>query len=130
MTLDGQRSVLIVDRSEETREVLRTALERRGLRTFSAGQAAPGLKLAQQHHPDLTVLDLELDNASPESLSAPFAEQSRTDHTPLLMLGSARRTQAGVLRGEFVSKPYHYGPLICRIERLLDTVSSDAARNV
>ena len=30
--MNGQRSVLIVDQSEETREVLQTALERRGVR--------------------------------------------------------------------------------------------------
>lgn len=34
--LASQRSVLVVDRSEETREVLRTALERRGVRILEA----------------------------------------------------------------------------------------------
>jgi len=120
--LDRQRSVLIVDHSEETREVLQTALQRRGLQTFSASRAGPGLELARRHHPDLIVLDLELDQANPEDLSAPFAEQSRTDHTALVMLGTVRRDRAGMPEGEFVAKPYHYGPLIRRIEELLDTM--------
>lgn len=129
VSLDDPRSVLIVDHSEETREVLRTALERRGLRTFVASRAGAGLELARRHRPDLIVLDLELDDSGPENLSAPFAEQSRTGHTPLVMLGSLRRNLEAVPHGEFVAKPYHYGPLIRRIEELLDTTPRALARS-
>jgi len=125
-TLDTQRSVLIVDHSEETREVLETALKRRGVRILSADRASAGLELARRHHPDLIVLDLELDDANPESLCE-FADHSRTP-PPLVMLGSIRRGQTGLPDGEFVAKPYHYGPLIRRIEELLDTTSKPLAR--
>ncbi len=135
VTLHGQRSVLIVDHSEETREVLQTALERRGLRTFSASRAAPGLELARRHHPDLIVLDLELfdqdqnqDDSDPSDVSAPFAEHFRVDRTPLVMLGSVRRAAAEIPDGEFVAKPYHYGPLIRKIEELLAATSHRFAR--
>ncbi len=119
--MDDQRSVLIVDDSEETREVLQTALERRGMRTFSASRAGRGLELARRHHPDLIVLDLELAPSGPDDLSIPFAEQSRADHTRLVMLGSVRRDREGLPEGEFVAKPYHYGPLIRKIEQLLNS---------
>lgn len=127
-TLDSRRSVLIVDHSEETREVLQTALERRGLRTFAASRAVAGLELARRHHPDLIVLDLELDDSSPAELCAPFAEQSRMEHTPLVILGSVRRDRADLPDGEFVAKPYHYGPLIRKIEELLDTTPRTLSR--
>jgi CheY-like chemotaxis protein len=117
--LDRQRSVLIVDSSDETQEVLQTALERRGVRILSARRAARGLELARQHHPDLIVLDLEMEGPGPENLSAPFAEESRMGQTPLVLLGTLRR-QSPLPEGEFVSKPYHYGPLIRRIEELLE----------
>ena len=58
VALNRQRSVLIVDRSEETREVLQTVLERRGERTLAASRAVKGLELARRHRPDLVVLDL------------------------------------------------------------------------
>ena len=125
----GQRSVLIVDHSQETREVLQTALERRGLRTFAASRATSGLELARRHHPDLIVLDLEMDDSGPGHLSAPFAEQSRANHTPLVMLGSVRRDLNGLPDGEFVAKPYHYGPLIRKIEKILDTAPQTRARS-
>ncbi len=116
--MDGRRSVLIVDASDETRVVLQTALERRGVRTMAASQAKQGLALAQRHHPDLIVLDLEIDPSGPEEVAAPFAEQSRTDHACLVLLGSVRRRQP-LARGEYVAKPYHYAPLIRRIEEIL-----------
>ena len=128
-TLDGQRCVLIVDRSEETREVLQTALERRGWRIFLASRADCGLELARRHQPDLIVLDLELDDSRPEDFLAPLPEGPRTDHTPLVMLGSIRRDRRRLPNGEFVSKPYHYGPLIRRIEELLQETPGVLARS-
>jgi len=131
--LKSQPSVLIVDSSEETCEVLRTALERRGVRILAAHRARQGLELARTHHPDLIVLDLEIDGVgadeadragmvpagAPPDVSAPFAEQSRADRAGLVLLGSVRRPGGA----EFVAKPYHYGPLIRRIEELLDSGS-------
>ena len=118
--MDKQNSVLIVDGSESTREVLCTALGRRGMRVFSTDRAAASLDLARRHHPDLIVLDLELDGSSDEDLLGPLAEQARADHAPLVMLGSVRRGERRPTTGEYVAKPYHYGPLIRRIEELLD----------
>jgi len=116
--LDERQSVLIVDPSEETREVLQTALERRGVRIFSANRAKQGLELARRHHPDLIVLDLELDDTAEDHCDR-FAEQSHVNHTPMVMLGTVRRNKNELPYGEFVAKPYHYGPLIRRIEELL-----------
>src|SRR3990172_8707081 len=118
--LVSERSVLIVDGSEENREVLTAALERRGCKILSASRAERGLELAQRHRPDVIVLDLELSKTSPEELCAPFARQSEVFPTHLVVLGSMRRCQGGQLSGEFVAKPYHYGPLIRRIEQLLE----------
>jgi two-component system phosphate regulon response regulator PhoB len=112
--------VLIVDQSEDAREVLKTALERQGMQVLLAGRAGPGLELARRHHPDLIVLDMELDDSDPDGLCAPFAEQSNIDSAPLVMLGKVSRGRRRPAAGEFVAKPYHYGPLIRRIEELLD----------
>ena len=119
--LASQRNVLIVDRCEETREVLRTALERRGLRIFTTPRRRQGLELARQHHLDLIVLDLELDCADGEESAAPLVQQSEKDCTPLMVLGTVRRQSPPLPGREFVAKPYHYGPLIRKIEELLST---------
>ena len=124
-----KRSVLIVDRSEETREVLKTALERRGVRTFSASRAGRGLELAREHRPDLIVLDLETEGPSLREECIPFAAQSQANRTPLVLLGSIRRDLSSLPAGEFVPKPYHYGPLIRRIEELLNAAGPAVARS-
>ncbi len=124
-----KRSVLIVDRSEETREVLKTVLERRGLRTLAAGEARRGLELAREHHPDLIVLDLEVDQSPPAEVCGPFSEQAEVDQTPLVLLGSCRRSLFGERCGEFVSKPYHFGPLVRKIEQLLEATGRPPARS-
>jgi CheY-like chemotaxis protein len=121
--MDDQRSVLIVDRSEETREVLQTVLERHGVRTLSAGHSAAGLELARQHHPDLIVLDLELDDvdrcAAELAADWPQNTPARQYQPHLVLLGNLRRWRDRAQGGEFVPKPYHYGPLIRKIEELL-----------
>jgi DNA-binding response OmpR family regulator len=92
------------------------------------------LELARRHRPDLIVLDLEPEDSDPNGLSARFAQQSRRDQTRLIMLGSLRRDHlrrcpADLPEGEFVPKPYHYGPLIRRIEELLGTTPQAPARS-
>ena len=128
-TLFSEPSVLIVDRSTETREVLKTALERRGWRILAASRAQRGLELAKQHHPDLIVLDPEASGSDPEAICAPFAEEAEASHTPLVVLGSGRGGPRGLVHGEFISKPYHYGPLIRRIEELLGATGRAGARS-
>jgi DNA-binding NarL/FixJ family response regulator len=131
VAMNSHPSVLIVDRSEETREVLQTALERRGVKILSAGRAASGIRLAQEHQPDLIVLDLETDDASDcltknwESLGSEKSTQNANSAQPhpyqprLVLLGKMRGCGCSVPGGEFVSKPYHFGPLIRKIEEML-----------
>ena len=114
----SKRSVLIVDPLDESREVLRTALERRGLTIFEASRADQGLKLAEQLDPDLIVLDLELE-AGAGLIAGDLEKQSRARKRPIIMLGAARRTGSLHPGAEFVAKPYHYGPLIRKIEQLV-----------
>ncbi len=111
------RSVLIVDRSSDSRQVLRAALERRGLTILEADRADEGLTLARRHKPNLIVLDLEVDAGSFDSLPAEYEQATRAEHTPLVLLGNVRRTTGDVC--QFVSKPYHYAPLVRKIEELV-----------
>ena len=113
-------SVLIVDNSRESREVLRTALERRGLQTWGAEGPEHGLALARRYHPDLIVLDLEASPADGDMAAKDFQQATGSPETPLIVLGTARRQTAGVT-GEFVAKPYHYAPLVHKIEQLLES---------
>jgi CheY-like chemotaxis protein len=113
-------SVMIVDASRESREVLRVLLERSGARTIEAESPEQALRLADQCRPDLIVMDAESD---PSPTSEPTNElryaASRSD-TPIVILGKVRQLQPPAEPGQIVAKPYHYGALIRKIDVLLD----------
>jgi CheY-like chemotaxis protein len=117
--LFSKPSVLIVDESAETREVLRTALAPSGTKIWEAARADEGLELARRHHPSVIVLDLEIADKASATIQAGFLA-AETSQAPIVLLGSARRGTQDFPSGQFVAKPYHYGPLIRKIERLLD----------
>ena len=114
-----QRSVLIIDHSADTRQVLRTALERRGVLIFEAKRAETGLKLTRRHHPALVVLDLETLPPGEESVREGLDTETENSRIPLVVLGNVRRSEALLPHQSVVQKPYHYGPLIRKIEQLL-----------
>jgi len=115
-------SVLIVDSSADNREVLRTALTRRGMTIFEAEAAGEGLELARLHHPDVILLDLEADPAERETVREQFAAEANGHAGQLIVVGKLRRDtvrHAPVFAGgHVISKPYHFAPLIHTIERM------------
>ena len=118
-------SVLIVDRSEESRDVLRTILENRGVNILEARQGAEGLELLREAHPSLVVLDLEVDQGNPAGLRGAFEDESLRNKTPLVLLGRVKGANRSEDAGNppevphIIEKPYHYEPLIRTIEQLL-----------
>lgn len=116
-----RRRVLIVDRSEESREVLRTVLERRGLDIFEATEARQGLELARKHRPEVVVLDEESESANDE-LRGEYDAASGS----LVVIGSVRRPE-GDARHRYVAKPYHFGPLIQAIEQMAQSCGQHTA---
>jgi CheY-like chemotaxis protein len=110
-------SVLIVDESADNREVLRTALARRGIGTMEAQNTAEGLQLACEHKPDVIVLDLEEKGQEGAVAGRRFAEAASGSGSQLIVLGKVRRGTV-FTGGHVIRKPYHFAPLIHTIERL------------
>jgi DNA-binding response OmpR family regulator len=114
-----RRRVLIVDASPESREVLRTLLELRGAATLEADRPDEAVRLADLFRPNLILLDAECDRSlSGEPMRALHEAASRS-HTPIVILGKLRKPHGPMETGQFVTKPYHYGPLIRKIESML-----------
>ncbi len=119
--------VLVVDPAEETQEVLRFALESRGLRILQARAAAQAVDLAREHRPDVIVLDLEIEtdelqaDGGPPQWSETIRAQAGAAETHVILLGTLR--QARRSGEELMAKPYHYAPLIQRIEAILESRS-------
>jgi CheY-like chemotaxis protein len=111
--------VLVVDRSSESREVLRALLERRGATAIEAPRPEDALQLARLHRPDLIVLDAESDWSRTGQPMAELQAAARDNDTPIVILGNLRRRKGDHFPGDFLPKPYHYPALLRRIEELL-----------
>ena len=111
--------VLVVDQLDTTHEVLSTMLERRGVSILQARRAGAGLELARRHHPDVIVLDVDDSTDCDDGPCARLQREAQLQETSIVLLGSTRGSEQPD-GAEFVRKPYHYGPLIRRIEALLE----------
>lgn len=111
--------VLIVDHSPESREVLRTALEREGAQALEAAHPSEAALLSRRTRPDLIVLDLDSDPSEGQQAARELSERADLRDTPIVVLGAVNQESTWTSGGEFVPKPYHYGPLLRRIESML-----------
>jgi DNA-binding response OmpR family regulator len=115
--LVSNQRVLIVDPSVDSREVIRTALERRGVAVFEADNVQVGAELARQCRPDLVVVDGEMDGSTAR-LNETTPVDDLAGVVPRVVLGMVRRTNN---EDRFLAKPYQYATLIRTIEELLGT---------
>jgi len=118
-------SVLLVEPSPETREVLATILQMRGLRIFEADEPRRGLELAREERPDVIVLDFD-QPAVDDRLQIELSAETRQPHGGLIVLGTIRPDQLATAN-RFIAKPFHYGPLVQTIERLVGQAPGKAA---
>ena len=123
--------VLIVDQSRDSREVLRTALARRGVQTYETSHARTGLELAQRYQPDVIVVDLEAfwpnQDADASTVCRQFDSGSARHRASLVFLGEARGDNRPLPTARFIRKPYHYAPLIRTILECLQAKTPEAS---
>ena len=60
MTGEQKQHILVVDDSEDMRDLLQRLLERAGYRVVLAADGQASLTQAKRHHPDLVLMDLSL----------------------------------------------------------------------
>lgn len=116
-TASDSPSVLLVESSPETREVLSIILQLRGLRIIEAEEPRRGLELAREEKPDVIVLDFD-QHAVDESVQNEFAAETRQPYDGLIVMGTIPPNRESA-KNRFIAKPFHYGPLVQTIERLV-----------
>ena len=110
--------VVIVDESPDSREVLHTLLENRGVMSVEVSEPRAGLEMLHKYHPSVLVLDRD-SAAGDVQLQVELQSAAREHETALVVLGKARGYLDCLPDGQVIAKPYHYGPLLRTIERLL-----------
>ena len=101
------------------REVLRLLLERRGARTIEAERVEEAVGLANRCHPDLIVFDAECDRSTGGDATSNLREVADRNDCPIVILGKVHELLGDWAADQIVAKPYHYEPLIRKINSLL-----------
>jgi two-component system, cell cycle response regulator DivK len=83
-----QPLVLIVDDNEKNRRLTRDVLGAAGFRTLEAASGAEGLALADEHLPDVILMDLRLPDMDGADAARALAKAARTSSIPVLALSS------------------------------------------
>ncbi|MDQ1494242.1 MAG: hypothetical protein QOG69_725 [Actinomycetota bacterium] len=120
--------VLVVDDNLANIQLLVSLLERAGLRQISsATDAATGLRLAEEIHPDVILLDLHMPKMDGYAvLEALTASSTETNYLPVLVL-TADTTKDAVNRAlllgarDFLTKPFDATEVVLRVRNLLET---------
>lgn len=114
------RTVLVVEDSPETQDLIATYLEHQGLRVLRAANGAELTAHVAQGRPDLVLLDINL----PDCDGLALAEQLRLGETVPLIFVTGRDSPtdriAGLSHGgDYVTKPVDLLELLIRIRNLL-----------
>jgi two-component system, cell cycle response regulator DivK len=120
----GQQQILVVDDSEDMRTMLGRLVERAGYRVLFAEDGRASLIQAQQHHPDLILMDLSLPDMDGWEAVIRLREMEAFRTTPIIAVtahvSSADQERAlAVGCTVHIGKPFKTGLLLQSIHHLL-----------
>ena len=114
--------LLVVDDEPSIRELLTASLRFAGFEVFPAADGAEALRLADQHRPDLVVLDVMMPDMDGFTVTRKLRERGR--EVPVLFL-TARDETSDKVQGltvggdDYVTKPFSLEEVVARIRAVL-----------
>ena len=115
-----KKKVLIVDDTKDILLVVSRRLESWGYEPFTAESGEEGLRIADEHLPDLVLLDIMMPKMKGRDVCARLKSNPRTQHIPVIFLtalGLADHIKAGLDLGadDYIVKPFEPAQLKERI---------------
>lgn len=83
-----QPTILIVEDEKEIRTILAQKLQKERFRTLEAGDGEEGLRVAEQHRPDLILLDLVMPNVDGMTMLRELRRTSWGATLPVIILSN------------------------------------------
>ena len=109
--------ILVIDDDIGIRDLARHVLTAQGFRTISADNGARGMRLFEEHKPEIVMLDLIMPEQNGFEVCTALRRSPHGKHTPILVITSLddvesidRAYQVGAT--DFVTKPFNW-PLLC-----------------
>jgi two-component system cell cycle response regulator DivK len=119
------KTVLIVEDNELNMKLFHDLLEAHGYRTFQARTGPEALKLAQEHRPDLILMDIQLPEISGLQVTQQIKKDKSLASIPVIavtafaMKGDEERIRAGGCEG-YIAKPISVVDFLEKVKRYLD----------
>lgn len=118
-------TVLVIDDSEENRILLKSQLELEGYRIIQANGGRQGLEMAQEHDPEIILLDVMMPDMNGFEVCRLLKADPATHLIPVIMVTALREVEArieGKKAGadEFLSRPHNRQELVVRVRTLVE----------
>lgn len=116
--------ILIVDDSDDTREMMAKLLELEMFTVFTAEDGSAGLRVAAEQQPNLIITDINMPNMNGIEMIKHLRKQPGIEQVPIMAItaygnGVANEAlEAGANRA--ATKPIQFSALIVEIRKLLD----------
>ena len=120
------KTILVIEDEAQTRKVLLNCLKFEGFKAIGADNGRTGLKLAQQHHPDLIVCDIMMPEINGYDVLSILRQKISTLAIPVIFL-TAKVSMFDLRLGmdlgaeDYLTKP-------CNIERFLTAITARLRR--
>lgn len=119
------KTVLIVEDNELNMKLFHDLLEAHGYATLQARTGSEALTLAQEHEPDLILMDIQLPEISGLQVTQELKKNSALADIPVIavtafaMKGDEERIRAGGCE-DYIAKPISVADFLEKVKRYLD----------
>lgn len=121
---DKSRTILYVEDNLDNRNLVKRVLEAAGYQFIGTDNAADGIALAQLHHPDLILVDINLPEVDGLTMTQELKADAQFEKIPIIaitanvMRGDRERTLAAGC-DDYIQKPIDVDQLPRQIARFL-----------
>jgi len=119
-----QKKILVIEDNHQNREVVSRMLDHGGYQAICAHDARSGMDMAQKHHPDLILMDIQLPDMDGLEATALIRRDSEMTTVKIMALtayamqGDRERMIAGGC-DDYLAKPIRYQELLSKVEDLI-----------
>ena len=130
--MTSQAKILVIEDEEEIVRLLEFRFEQEGYQVLSASNGVEGLRILQQEHPNLVVLDVMMPRMNGWETCKRIRQYSDVPIIMLTALGQELDKVRGLEMGadDYVTKPFSLAELVARVRAALRRGKQPLAANV
>ena len=121
------RRILLVEDTEDNREIVRDLMDSVGYELLEANDGAAGLAMAAEHRPDLILMDIQLPVMDGYEVTRRLKADPALWHIPIIAVtsyalsGDEEKTRQAGCDG-YVAKPFSPRQLLAKINQFLPII--------